>query len=175
MPGSLSHLSARFFDVLQSKPLSGTEVRAVEHWLGPALAVIFFDQPPEDQRHGYHAALVVVADHSASDEVIEAALLHDVGKRHAGLGIVGRSIASVLIRLGAPLSPNMAVYKNHGLRAARELASAGANQLSVEFAEHHHESRPSYIDPTTWSLLQLADQPPKPRSLIRTGITSTTE
>jgi len=175
MPGSLSHLSKRFLDVLLSRPLSSSEVEAVEHWLTPSLAEIFFSQPPEDQRHGYRAALIVVSERPSSSEFIEAALLHDVGKRHAGLGIVGRSIASLLIKLGLRLPTNMAIYKEHGLLAARELADAGATQLSVEFAAHHHGSRPSGIDPSVWNLLQLADQPPNPRSLIQTGITSVPE
>ncbi len=175
MPGSLSHLSKRFVDVLLSQPLSPNEVDAVEHWLTPKLAAIFFEQPPEDQRHGYHAALVVVSHRSASADLIEAALLHDVGKRHAELGIIARSVASVLIRLGLRLPHRMALYKDHELTAARELAAAGATRLSVEFAAHHHGSRPSGIDASIWNLLQLADQPPNPRSLIQTGITSATE
>ena len=175
MSGSLSHLSKRFFDVLVSRPLTAGEVDAVEHWLSPGLAAIFFEQPPKDQRHGYHAALVVVSDGSSSAEVIEAALMHDVGKRHAHLGILGRIVASVLIRFGLPLSKKMTTYKDHGLSAARELASAGATRLSVAFAAHHHTSRPPEIDPTTWTLLQLADEPPNTRSLIQTRISSTPE
>jgi len=139
------------------------------------LAAIFFEQPPEDQRHGYHAALVVVSEGSNSSEVVEAALMHDVGKRHSHLGIVGRSVASVMIRLGLPLSPRFVQYRDHGQIAARELAEAGASRLSVEFATNHHGSRPPSFDTATWTLLLKADQPPNPRSLINVGITSTVE
>jgi hypothetical protein len=175
MSGSLSHLTKRFFDVLMSRRLNAGEVDAVERWLSPGLTVIFFEQPPEDQRHGYYAALVVQSDGSSSAEVIEAALMHDVGKRHAGLGILGRTVASILIRFGFPLSKKMMIYTDHGPSAARELAGAGATRLSVAFAAHHHDSRPPEIDPSTWALLQLADQPPNTRSLIQTRISSTLE
>lgn len=172
MPGSLGHLSARFFDVLLSKPLSTNEIRAVAHWLNPNLTTIFFDQPSEDQRHGYHAALVVISEGCSLGNVIEAALLHDVGKRHSGLGLIGRSIASVFIWLGIPMPTRMAMYRDHGVAAVSELASAGASDLSVEFARHHHGSRPPGIEPEIWNLLQLADQPPNPWSLSQFGITS---
>ena len=172
MPGSLSHLAARFVDVLLARPLRRSEVEAVVHWLEPALAAIFFDQPAEDQRHGYHAALVVVGNGSYSPEMVEAALLHDVGKRHAHLGIVSRSLASMMIRLGLPLPPRMTVYRDHGLAAARELANAGASRLSVEFAATHHGAKPPGIDTSTWTLLLEADQPPNAQSLVNAGITS---
>ena len=175
MPGSLSHLTKRFLDYLLSKPLGPSEVDQIQNWVTAGLAEIFFEQPQEDQRHGYHAALVVVADASAGPDVIEAALMHDIGKRHASLGIIGRSVASVMIRLRFRLPRRMVIYKDHGPTGAEDLTSAGASRLSVEFAKHHHGQRPANIDPNTWDLLQLADQPPNPRSLIRSEITSTTE
>ena len=169
MHGSLSHLAKRFFDVMVSKPLSFDEVGAVEVWLSPTLAELFLEQPAKDQRHGYHAALVVVADVAATAEVIEAALMHDIGKRHASLGIIGRTVASILIKLGVPLPRRMALYKDHGPVGARELADTGASRISVEFAAPHHGSRPVEFDPAVWDMLQLADEPPNPRSLLRPG------
>jgi len=175
MKGSLSHLVKRFFDVLLSKPLSSDEISKVENWLVPALAELFFEQPPADQRHGYRAALVVVADADATADIIEAALMHDIGKRHASLGILGRTIASILIKLGVPLPRRMMTYRDHGPVGAHELAAKGASRISVEFAAHHHGSRPGEFDPAAWNLLLLADEPPNPRSLLRSGITSDTK
>lgn len=89
--------------------------------------------------------------------VITAALLHDIGKRHARLGIVGRSVASALILLGLPLTGRMAAYRDHGLAAARELADLGAPSLVIDFALHHHGRRPATIDDDTWDVLVAAD------------------
>ena len=175
MPGSLSHLTKRFLDYLLSKPLGSSEVDEIQNWLNAGLAEIFFEQPQEDQRHGYQGALVVIADADAEPDVIEAALMHDIGKRYASLGIIGRSVASVMIRLRFRLPRRMALYRDHGSTGAEDLTLAGASELSVEFAKHHHGQRPANIDPKTWNLLQLADQPPNPRSLIRSEITSTSE
>lgn len=122
---------------------------------------MFFAQDDSDQRHGYHAALSVIASGGHDDEVIVAALLHDIGKRHARLGILGRSLASVLILSGLPLSERMRAYRDHGLVAARELSALGGPPLAIDFAMHHHGERPPTIELGVWDVLIEADQPPK--------------
>lgn len=161
MPGSLGHLTRRFFDVLFATPLDSGERAAIEGWLDSGQAWVFFSQSDPDQRHGFHAALVSIAG-GAEPEVVRAALLHDVGKRHARLGVLGRSLASIAIRLGLPLTRRWRFYRDHGEISARELAGLGCEALIVDFARHHHGDRPPGIPCPTWDLLQLADQPPKP-------------
>ena len=160
MPGSLGHLARRFFDVLFSAPLDAAERAAVEGWLDSGQAWVFFSQPDPDQRHGFHAALVAIAG-AGELQVIRAALLHDVGKRHARLGVLGRTAASLAIRLRLPLTTRWRLYRDHGEIAAGELESLGCEGLIVDFARHHHGGRPGGIPAATWDLLQLADQPPK--------------
>ncbi len=171
MPGSLSHLARRFFDVLASQPLTTIEVSTVQGWLGPREAEVFFSQSKADQRHGYHAATIVVGAGEHDSAVLKAALLHDIGKRHSRLGVVGRTAASLLIRLRLPLFVRARLYRDHGELAARELDEIGSEALVVEFARHHHGTRPESISPTTWELLQIADEPPKTRSAARVRIT----
>jgi hypothetical protein len=163
MPGSLSHLARRFIDVLTSEALTPDERDAVDSWLTPELAAMFFEQHKADQRHGYHtAATVVAAGHDDSDVVISA-LLHDVGKRHARLGVLGRSLASILILSGLPLTDRMTTYRDHGLIGARDLATLGAPSLAIDFTMHHHSERPATIAPDIWDALQSADQAPNAR------------
>lgn len=164
MPGSPAHLIARFLDVASARPLNSSEREAVVQWLSSETADVFFAQGVADQRHGYHAASTVVAAGVRDRDVIMAALLHDVGKRHSRLGIVGRSVASVLILLGLPLTERMRGYRDHGMVAARELARLSVSSLVVEFAIHHHGERPQTIDATDWDVLVAADQPAKPWS-----------
>ncbi len=166
MPGSLSHLTRRFFDVLFSKPLRDDEIDAVRKWLSPAEAAVFFSQAGPDQRHGYHAAMVVVGFGEEDVTVVRAALLHDVGKRHARLGLIGRSLASVLIRLRLPLTSRARLYRDHGEIGADDLARLGCETVVVDFARNHHRKRPISISRTHWELLQLADQPPKTGSKV---------
>lgn len=173
MPGSPAHLISRFFDVATARELTASEQAAVSDWLTPQTREIFFAQNDPDQRHGYHAALTVVAAGVHDPEVIMAALLHDVGKRHSRLGIIGRSAASVLILLGLPLTRRMTDYRDHGLIAARELGAVGVPSLVIDFAMHHHVERPATITPQIWDVLVNADQPPKAVSAFTARITST--
>jgi hypothetical protein len=172
MAEPFSHLVSRFFDVLFARPLIRSERAAVEAWLGPSMSSVFYQQADPDQRHGYHSALTVVALGIGDREIIQSALLHDVGKRHARLGVIGRSVASLLKRLGLPLTDRMSIYIDHGLHAARELAELGAPPLAIDFALHHHGERPDSIDPETWQTLLTADQPPKTGRKAGRGIFS---
>jgi hypothetical protein len=160
MPGSYGHLFKRFFDFTLAKPLDANEAAAVESWVTPEEAAIFFEQDPRDQAHGYAAAMAVVGDGHDIDVVV-AALLHDVGKRHARLGVVGRSLASILIKLGLPLTKRMKLYRDHGALAATELLSIGSSRIVIQFARHHHGPRPAGFDEPAWGALQNADNPAK--------------
>lgn len=93
--------------------------------------------------------------------MVRAALLHDVGKRHAGLGPIGRSIASILIGLGGPLTRRMVSYRDHGPVAAEELDDLRCEQVVVDFARNHHAERPDSIARATWDILLKADGPAK--------------
>ncbi len=157
MPGAWTHLAARFYDFVTAAPLAPAERDTVAAWLVEGVAAnAFFAQPRADQRHGFHAALHVVAEAPGRLDLIRAALLHDVGKRHAGLGAAARVMASLAIRLGVPLGPRFALYRDHGMIAAAELGDVEA--LVVEFARHHHATRPASIDPEDWALLKAADR-----------------
>lgn len=172
MPGSPSHLARRFFDVATSRPLTSTEQADVAAWLSPDLQTLFLAQDEVDQRHGYHAACTVAEAGFDQEEVVVAALMHDIGKRHARLGLVGRTVASLFILLHLPLTPRMRIYRDHGDVGADDLAAVEAPALAVDFARHHHGERPTTIPGPVWDVLELADQPPKTPATPGRRITS---
>ncbi len=163
MPGSFGHLSSRFFDYLRAKALTDEARQTVTSILTSPEADIFFEQSRKDQAHGFDAALVVLESGQSTDERLRAALLHDVGKRKAGLGVLGRVTASILIKLGLPLTSRMTRYRDHGPEGADDLEAAGSPPLVVEFARAHHGQRPATFSEEDWALLQTADVPANAR------------
>lgn len=157
MPGSFTHLTRRFFEYLIAKPLNPERALQVRTWLTEAQQDLFFAQNPKDQAHGYNAGLVVISAGITDPEVTQAALLHDVGKRHSNLGVLGRSLVSIMIKLRLPLTTRMKTYRDHGRLGSEELLQAGSPTIVVEFARHHHRHRPTSIERAIWDILQRAD------------------
>ncbi len=153
------HLAARFLDVTLARPLAPGEQAEVAALLRTgAERSMYWDQPRADQRHGLASARLVRASRPRRADLVRAALLHDVGKHRAGLGPVGRSLATIVDRLGIAGPVRFAHYLDHGRIAARELRRAGAEPLVVAFALHHHRARPEEISREDWALLQSADR-----------------
>ena len=157
--GSWSHLAARFFGFLTAAPLTHDERREVESWLDNAgEATIYWEQPVADQRHGLESARRIAGTWEGRRDLVRAALLHDVGKRRSGLGVIARSLASALAKLRVPVRGSWRRYLDHGPQGAGELARLGAEPLVVAFALHHHDRRPAGFPVDEWEALQSADR-----------------
>jgi hypothetical protein len=138
--------------------LTEVEKREVRVWLHPPEIDLFFSQPDFDQRHGLESARYIAALRNPRQDLIRPALLHDVGKRHAGLGPIARSLVSAWTKFGGRTARRWRGYLDHGLVAARELSEIGAEPMVIEFARHHHGGRPDSIAEEDWALLQRADR-----------------
>ncbi|MDE0230726.1 MAG: HDIG domain-containing protein [bacterium] len=159
MPGTWGHLFKRYREGILSSPLDPAEWDWVESFLADPERSAFREQPTADQRHGYRAARVAEAILGAHRSGIRAALLHDIGKRHARLGLVGRALVSVAIRLRVPLWERARIYRDHGPVGSEELSGWGAEPLVVEFARSHHGARPPSIEEAVWEALCETDKP----------------
>ena len=157
--GTWSHLTARFFGAATARRLTDQEHREVEAWLDSENeSAVYWEQPVIDQRHGLDSARRVGSLRPGRRDLIRAALLHDIGKRHSRLGVFGRSLASFLAKLGRPVRGNRRQYLNHEALGAEDLSRLGAEEIVVEFARHHHGRRPATIREDDWDVLQSADR-----------------
>ena len=155
----IAHLAVRMLDVLLSRRLTPTEQAEVSGDLvSPAEQAVFWNQPRADQRHGLEAARSVGTACPGRGDLLRAALLHDIGKRHTRLGVVGRAWAVIGTALRLPPSARVARYLDHGRLAAEELAAGDAEPLVVAYALHHHGRRPEEIAAEDWKVLQAADR-----------------
>jgi len=156
-PGRPNHLVRRFFGSLRARRPVPEDQLVVAGLLTPAEAALFWAQPVADQSHGVASFRAVIRDQPSRRDLGRAALLHDVGKRHAGLGTMGRSIASALAFAHIAVSGRYAAYLDHGSLGAADLRHAGSDPLSIGFAADHHGARPDRIDPDDWAILVAAD------------------
>jgi putative nucleotidyltransferase with HDIG domain len=135
----------------------------VTRWLQANEVPAFFAQGRADQRHGLEAARYAERNAPRRPDLIRAALLHDVGKRHSEMGALGRSGVTAWAKLGGRVHGRAALYLDHGRLGAGELSALGAEELVVLFTRHHHGSRPPSITSSDWDLLQQSDRPHRRR------------
>lgn len=139
------------------------EIALAEQWLPSGLLQLFLTQHPRDICHGVATAQWLLGHGVTDEDVIVAALLHDVGKGHQRrLDRVVYVVASWLRvekRLGCEHSRwelRRAVYRatHHTERGASMLEAQGARPRVVELTRRHHE-RPG--SDGMLALLQQAD------------------
>lgn len=151
------HRIRRFFATVTARSLSGDEVALVGEWLADERTQqLFAQQPTADQRHSYVCGAYVAA-RTDRPEMVQAAVLHDIGKRHVGFGWIRRTMAGVCDVVGVRLGGKFRLYNAHGEVGADELDTLGVHPLVVEFARAHHSDRPEAIGADDWSVLLAAD------------------
>ena len=122
-------------------------IRAVE-LLGPRLAPLFASMPVNEQRHGLDVLEEAQRLGPVDSLLVQAALLHDVGKAEAKFSILDRSLAVFLKALSASLlrlflnvrpgyRRRYQIYVDHAARGAARVAALGADELAAVIAEHH--------------------------------------
>ena len=94
------HLSARFFGSLSRRPPAPAHLSWAEELLGPRGFELWRRQPSFDQRHSLAVARAVQAELAGTEFAADprwpaCALLHDIGKLDARLGVYGRVVATV--------------------------------------------------------------------------------
>jgi HD domain len=152
------HLVRRFFRALWPGPPGARDIAWVESLLEPGELALWRRIPNHDRRYSIRVAKNVEArlvgtDFAGQSRWLAAALLHDVGKLDSGLGVVGRSVATVMgaaagsARVDQWTSVSgfrrrVAWYRQHDERGAERIRAAGGRDEAARWARvHHHRDR----------------------------------
>lgn len=151
--GSPVHLARRFAGMLVPVgPRASHRSWALEQ-LNRDEVALFCRMRPADRRHAVGVARRVSDElgGAATRPVLAAALLHDVGKVEARLGVYGRTVATLsaaaighdpeIIRTWARMkgfTRRVALYLQHPRLGGDLLAMAGSDPLTEAWAREHH-------------------------------------
>ncbi|MEI6043801.1 MAG: HD domain-containing protein [Chloroflexota bacterium] len=133
----------------QAKPLHETEIAFVRDLLNEKQATLYFSLVLYEQRHALNVCQTLVRGGFGNDrDLLQAALLHDLGKRDPQTGryipLWGKCVSVALLSLGGPklvarcASPNPQSWRylfylqnKHEERSAQLALEAGSNQKVV--------------------------------------------
>jgi hypothetical protein len=152
------HLARRFVRALWPGRPRARDIAWVESILEPTELAVWHELPRHDQRYTIRVAKLVEqrlagTEFAGDPRWLAAALLHDVGKLDAGLGVVGRSAATVLGAVaGRPrvdrwahtpgFRRRAAWYLRHDERGAARIRAVGGRDEAARWAwAHHHRDR----------------------------------
>jgi hypothetical protein len=149
------HLVRRFFGSLSPAAPSSSDDAWVLSVLGPASHALWSRMPNHDRRHSIAVAhrvegALAGTEFAGDDRWLAAALLHDVGKLDARLGVLGRVGATLA---GAAAGSDMAavwsekrgitrrvgLYLRHPELGADHIRLAGGPDVAAQWAASHHD------------------------------------
>ena len=123
--------------------------------LPPQARRLFLRQAGQDQRHVLAVYNALIAAGHTSPALLQAALLHDVGKTAGGAPIIARGFIVLLRRVSPTLALRLGqgpqegwrrpfvVLATHAEEGARLAAEAGCLPLAVSLIRRHEEGPPS--------------------------------
>jgi putative nucleotidyltransferase with HDIG domain len=152
----------QFRAYLRPSPPGPRDFSDIRRVLPPPLAALFQRQTPAEQSH----ALRVMRRAAASGvqtgrlELLQAALLHDVGKTRAPLSLPERVLVVVAGKIMPALKERSGcrpfiTARRHAEWGAELCAQAGAPPLTVELVRRHQA--PAAPDEVLLTVLQMAD------------------
>jgi len=156
------HLAKRFFGSLWPAGPSSKDEEWVRSILSDDEVKLWRRMGKADRRHAVGVARRVERQlgHEATKPVVAAALLHDVGKVAAGLGVYGRVIATLAGAAaggamaeawtqGKGFTRKVGLYLRHADLGGDMLAMAGSDELTIAWAREHHLPEDEWTLPTT--------------------------
>ena len=172
MFGAVSYRVGQFVRALSARHVVSQErVQKATETLSPEAQALFAQQGLPDQRHALAVYETLCERGHTSEDLLAAALLHDVGKAVAhlrpwerGLLVLAerfapRSLDSLTGAAPGPIWEPLAQYVRHPEIGASWARNAGCSHVTVELIRRHEDSRvtrQAEEDPLL-SALQAAD------------------
>jgi hypothetical protein len=165
------HRAGQFWRYLSTLALPPADEADVDRVLSPALAALFRQMIPGEQAHSLRVMRWLIAHQHTQPELLQAALLHDVGKVCAPLNIFERVVTVFGHKLFPKQSSRWAqrqpqgwskafvVARHHADWGADMVARAGAAPLTVNLIRRHQTRVTRLLTPEDELLrwLQRAD------------------
>lgn len=155
-----AHLAGRFIGSLRPGGPRAVDRDWVEATLRSGELDLWRRMSAADRRHSVGVARRVEAalDDGATPPVLAAALLHDVGKLEADLGVYGRVIATLSAAVAGReqadtwsqtrgFTRRVGLYLLHPRIGSEMLALAGSDELTVAWAREHHRPEDEWSVP----------------------------
>ena len=146
------HLVRRFFTSLSKRPPASNDIAWVNEKLLESEFELWCRMKPHDQRHSIEVArrFCELRPTFSRDEVA-AALLHDIGKVHSELGVMGRVVATIV----GPKGTKFREYHNHEVIGLNLCRAAGSSTETLRLLDWSGESSRNNL---IVKLLRQADQ-----------------
>ena len=159
-PVSASHLVKRFFTSLRPGGPSASNDEWARNHLTETECALWDRMSNPDRRHAAGVARRVerALGNEATDPVLAAALLHDVGKSVADLRTYGRVVATLSAKVAGRemaeawtqtrgFTRRVGLYLEHPRLGGDLLAMAGSDPLTEAWAREHHLPEDEWTDP----------------------------
>lgn len=159
----------QFFAAVVAGQISAADRTLLERYLTPAQRALFERMPESDQQHALAVARTLLDRGWSDTDLIQAALLHDVGKVSGGLHL-GYRVAIVLLRVFWPAGLGWLASSERGWRrpfyvhqrhpeiGARLAAEAGASPQVVELISRHQSPASGHESISGLAALKAADE-----------------
>lgn len=165
----------RFFGLFGAR-LTQPDLELIDAYLDEAGKFLFFQMNRVDQKHSVAVARAVIAEAGCKQEIdlttlVQAALLHDIGKVEGELNVANRLIAGFVRRIFPSLRDKYSrscrsgwlkirygfyVDRVHPLRGSYMAKIVGIEKSVVDLIRHHHDP-PREGQTPELTFLQLAD------------------
>lgn len=152
---SLSYRVSQFWKALAAAP-SQEDLLTAERLLSAELMNLFLRMQPGEQSHSMQVCLQLVKEGYESQDLLTAALLHDVGKSRHPLRAWERALIVIVRRLSPESIERWGNGKVHGWKrpfavalqhpewGAEMVRAVGASELTIRLIQRHQERCQSY-------------------------------